>query len=181
MSKLFFDNWESLARTFLITVMSYCMLIFMLRVAGKRTLSKMNAFDLIVTVALGSTLATVMLSKDVALLDGLLAFFLLILLQYLISWLSVRSHQASNLVKSTPTLLFYKGTFLRDSMKRERIDEDEIYAVIRQNGLSSAAEVDAIVLETDGSLSLIKQLKHPNNSSLKNVAKPENLDGDERV
>ena len=50
------------------------MLVIFLRLSGKRTLSKMNAFDLVVTVALGSTLATVLLTKDVALADGALAF-----------------------------------------------------------------------------------------------------------
>ena len=69
MSKLFFDSWESIIRTSVITILAYILMIFFLRISGKRTLSKMNAFDLIVTIALGSTLATVSLSKNVALAD----------------------------------------------------------------------------------------------------------------
>ncbi len=65
----------------------------------------MNAFDFIVTVALGSTLATVILSKDVALIDGVLAFFLLIYLQFVITYLSARFKIVSHIVKSTPSLL----------------------------------------------------------------------------
>lgn len=88
MTKIFFDNWESLYRTFFITIMAYFALIFLLRISGKRSLSKMNAFDFIITVALGSTLATVLLNKSVALADGVLAFALLIGLQYIITfWL----------------------------------------------------------------------------------------------
>jgi hypothetical protein len=68
-------------------------LIAVLRWSGKRTLAKMNAFDLIVTVTLGSTLATILLSRDVALLEGLTALVLLVVLQLAASWLSVRFGQ----------------------------------------------------------------------------------------
>ncbi len=53
-----------------VVVLAYLALVFLLRISGKRTLSKMNAFDLVVTVALSSTLATMLLSKSVALLPG---------------------------------------------------------------------------------------------------------------
>ncbi len=125
MKNIFFDSWESKVRTCVITVMAYVLLIALLRVSGKRTLSKMNAFDFIVTIALGSTLATVILNKNVALVDGVLAFFLLIGLQYLITWLSARYKKVSDLVKSTPSLLVYKGKMLEEIMLKERIDEDE--------------------------------------------------------
>ena len=85
------------------------MVLLLLRVSGKRTLTRMNAFDLVVTVALGSTLATVLLIKSVALAEGLTAFMLLIFLQFVLTWLSVRSRAVSRLVKSEPTLLVYQG------------------------------------------------------------------------
>ncbi len=75
---MLFDSWLSLGRTAVVGVLAYLALVLLLRVSGKRTLSKMNAFDLVVTVALGSTLATVLLSTDVALATGILAFTLLI-------------------------------------------------------------------------------------------------------
>ena len=86
-------------------VLAYVALVFLLRISGKRTLSKMNAFDFVVTVALGSTLATILLSKDVPLAEGVLAFALLIALQYVIAWFSVRSRTVSRFVKAEPTLL----------------------------------------------------------------------------
>jgi uncharacterized membrane protein YcaP (DUF421 family) len=75
MENIFFDSWESTIRTFVITIMAYIALIAMLRISGKRTLSKMNAFDMIITIAMGSTLANVTLNKQVALVDGILALF----------------------------------------------------------------------------------------------------------
>ncbi|WP_231362619.1 hypothetical protein [Thioalkalivibrio sp. ALMg9] len=67
---MFFGGWDGLLRTLVVGVLAYVALIVFLRLSGKRTLSKMNAFDLVVTVALGSTLATVLLAKDVALAEG---------------------------------------------------------------------------------------------------------------
>ena len=55
MSQIFFDNWETLFRTLIIGVLAYVSLVILLRISGRRTLSKMNAFDMVVTVALGST------------------------------------------------------------------------------------------------------------------------------
>jgi uncharacterized membrane protein YcaP (DUF421 family) len=68
--RVFFDGWLGLFRTFVIGVFAYAFLVFALRASGKHTLSKMNAFDLVVTVALGLSLATVLLSKDVTLAEG---------------------------------------------------------------------------------------------------------------
>lgn len=121
----------------------------------------MNVFDFVVTIALGSILATVMLNKDLALADEVLAFFLLIFFQFIITYLSVRYKQISKLVKSTPALMAYKGELLKQAMIKERVNEDEIHAVIRKHGLSTLAEIDAIVLESDGNLSVIKVIKDP--------------------
>lgn len=110
-AKWFFNGWEGLGRTLVVGVLAYAALIILLRISGKRTLSKMNAFDLIVTVAFGSTLASVLLSRDVPLSDGVMAFALLIALQFIITWVSVRSGFADNMVKAEPALLFFRGSF----------------------------------------------------------------------
>ncbi len=152
---MFFDSWFGLLRVGVVGSLAYLALIVLLRVSGKRTLSKMNAFDFVVTVALGSTLATVLLSKDVALVEGVVAFMLLIGTQYLITWLSVRSSVVRRLVKSEPSLLFHNGDFLAAAMKRERVTEDEVLAAARQQGKPSLEQVGAVVLETDGTFSIL--------------------------
>ncbi|QJX46250.1 DUF421 domain-containing protein [Hymenobacter taeanensis] len=157
MEQIFFTSWTSILRTIIIAVAAYAGLILMLRGSGKRTLSKMNAFDFIVTVALGSTLATVLLTKSVALADGLLAFALLIGLQYLLTWLSVRYKAVDELIKGQPALLVYQGQLLHTAMKAERVTEGEIMASLREHGLSNLMQVEAVVLETEGSLSVIKK------------------------
>ena len=102
---MFFESWASLLRVLLSGVLSYCALVVLLRLSGKRTLSKMNAFDLVITVALGSTLATILLDNSIPIVNGVSAFGLLILLQYGITWASVRSDRIRSLVKSEPTAL----------------------------------------------------------------------------
>lgn len=156
MTEFLFDDWRGLWRTLLVGVLAYIALVALLRSSGKRTLAKMNAFDFIVTVALGSTLATVLLSKDVALAEGVLAFIVLILLQFSVAWLSVRSPWVEALVKSEPTLLLYRGQLLRPAMQRERVSQTEIEAAVRQQGSADPADVAAVVLETDGTFSVIK-------------------------
>ena len=87
---MLFQNWEGIVRTIVVGVLAYVTLILFLRISGKRTLAKLNAFDLVVTVALGSTFATILLNRNVSLAEGALAFALLIGLQYVVTWSSVR-------------------------------------------------------------------------------------------
>ena len=95
-----FGGWSGLVRVAVVGALAHVALVALLRVPGKRTLSKMNAFDLVVTVALGSMLATIILSKSTALIEGVLAMALLIGLQLTITWLSVRSSTVGELVTS---------------------------------------------------------------------------------
>lgn len=172
--QIFFDTWAGLGRTLVIGVLAYAALVVGLRISGKRTLSKMNAFDLVVTVALGSTLATVLLSKDVALAEGVLAFLVLIGLQYVLAWLSSRpgelARRFQNLVKSEPTLLFHRGRFLEKAMRRERVAEVEVLAALRGEGIANVQEVEAVVLEADGTLSVIPKSGAVSAGSLENVS-----------
>ncbi|OXT15846.1 hypothetical protein B9K06_18885 [Bacillus sp. OG2] len=168
---MFFNSWDHIYRTVIVGVCSYLLLILVLRISGKRTLSKMNAFDLIVTVALGSTLATILLNKKVALTEGFVAFCVLIGLQYLVAWTSVHSKTVSKLIKSNPTLLYYKGSYLHDEMKKERVLEVEILQAARSQGLSSLEQAEAVVLESDGSFSVIKKSDKEESSTLQNISK----------
>lgn len=152
---MFFDNPAGLGRIIVAAVLAYGWLVLVLRVAGKRSLAKLNAFDLVVTVALGSTLATVLLSKDVPLLEGMLAFAALAALQWVVSRLSISSRWFKRLVRSDPRLLFEQGRYREAAMTDERVTRSEIDAAIRGAGFGRPDAVGAVVLETDGSLSVI--------------------------
>ncbi len=148
-------GWPAIARTVIVGVLAYGALIILLRVSGKRTLSKFNAFDFVVTVAIGSTLATVLLSDTVALAQGVTALATLLLLQFVITWLSVRVPFIRGLVKSEPKLLFYRGAYVDEALRRERVTRDELHAAARRLGRASLSGVEAAVLETDGTITII--------------------------
>jgi uncharacterized membrane protein YcaP (DUF421 family) len=167
---MLFNSWDAVWRTLIVGVLAYSSLVLLLRISGKRTLSKMNAFDLIVTVALGSTLATILLNKNVALVEGISAFFILIALQYLVAWLSIRSYGFKKLIKSDPKLIFYQGKYLKENIVKERVLEVEILQAARSSGINSMEQVEAVVLETDGRISVIKKSDSKTNT-LDNVYK----------
>lgn len=150
-------------------IIAYITIVIVLRLSGKRTLSKWNSFDFIVTVALGSVLASGLTSTSDAFGKNILAFGLLVLLQFMITWIAVRSSIIQKLIKSEPSLLLYRGEMQRDVMKRQRVTEGEILAAIRTHEMSAVEEVDAVILETDGSFSIIKDLDNSSASALKDV------------
>ena len=152
---MFFDTWSGLGRVIVISACAYAALVLVLRISGKRTLGKLNAFDLAVTVAIGSTLATVLLSKDVALAEGILAFVLLAGLQWAVTRASVRWNRFERLVRSDPRLLVENGQYLDDAIAAERLTRSEVDQAIRNSGIGRIEQVAAAVLETDGSFSVI--------------------------
>lgn len=172
MSGIFFSDGAVLLRTLIVGLLSYIALIILLRLSGRRTLSKMNAFDLVITVALGSTFATVLLNRDVSLAEGSLAFALLIALQYGVTWSSVRAGWVRKLVTGEPALLLYQGHFLDAAMKTSRMTHDEIRAAIRAAGHGAIEQIEAVVLETDGSVSVISSTSAQTCSALADVNRP---------
>lgn len=152
---IFFDTWIGLLRIVLVGTAAYAAPIVMLRISGKRTRSKLDACDLVVTVASGLTLATVLLNDGVRLFEGLVAFALLICLQFSITRVSVRSDRIGDLVKAEPTLLVHRGRYLDTSMRQRRVTRDEIVATIRAGDWSHISDVGLVVLETEGSMPVV--------------------------
>ncbi|MEX2621256.1 MAG: YetF domain-containing protein [Egibacteraceae bacterium] len=168
---MFFDDWNALLRTAVVAPLAYLVLLLVLRVSGKRALSQLNAFDLIVSVALGSVLASVAVSPDVSLAGGATAFALLAGLQYAAASLSTRLPGFQRLIKAAPTLLVRDGSLLEEAMERQRVTHAAILQVLRQEGLSSVDDVAAVVLETDGSFSVVRDAPEPGRrATLENVA-----------
>ncbi|SHI88560.1 DUF421 domain-containing protein [Wenxinia saemankumensis] len=156
-SNMLFQNWSGILRTLLVGALAYIGLVAMLRISGKRTLAQLNAFDLVVTVAIGSVLASILLSESVALAEGLTAFALLIGLQWIVAWSSVRSERFAGLVRSEASLLMRNGEIQHAALRRERVTETELMTVIRASSVPDPNDVTAVILETDGSFSVVAQ------------------------
>ncbi|SEO76171.1 Uncharacterized membrane protein YcaP, DUF421 family [Salinihabitans flavidus] len=153
---MFFQSWSGIARTIIVGTLAYLFLVVSLRVSGKRTLAKLNAFDLVITVAFGSTLASILLGEDVALTEGMTALVLLIALQYAVTALSVRSKGFARAVRSEPTLLLRDGEPLPEAMRKARVTRAELETVVRTEGQRGTKEIAAVILESDGSFSVIR-------------------------
>lgn len=144
-------------RILVIGVCGYSALILILRISGTRTLSKMNSFDFIVTIALGSTFATSLLQKSVSLADAVFAFTLLVGLQYVLTYFSVKSPKFNRLVKDKPVLLFAEGEFLEEPMLKAHVGREEVIAGIRKQGIPSMDEVLFVILETNGEIIAVRK------------------------
>lgn len=156
MENIIFENWESTIRTGVLTVLGYLAMVFLLRISGKRTLSKMNAFDFVVTIALGSCLASISLNKSVTLIDGALAISLFILMQFIFTYLSVHIKGFRTLVTSRPVIVFYNGQFLDKELKKQRLTNEEVYNECRLKGYANLDQVYLVILESTGEISVIE-------------------------
>lgn len=155
---MFLDSLDVLLRTLLGALLTYILIVFILRISGKRTLAKWNAFDFVVTIALGSMVATTIISKSTTIMQGATALAGLVLLQWLVTSISVRVPWFRQVIKGDPTLLLRNGEFRHAVMKKARVTESEILAAIRESGIGEVAGVDAVVLENDGSFSVIESV-----------------------
>mgnify|MGYP003119261630 CR=1 FL=1 len=166
---MWFDSWSDIWRVLLVGPASYAALVLVLRTSGKRTLSKLNAFDLVVTVALGSTLATIFLSKDVSWSEGVVALAVLALLQLLVAAVTSRLPVVRSAVTAGPTLLLRDGEMLEQALRDARLTAAEVRQAIRGNGVGDVAMVAAVVLESDGSLSVVTREQSGDLSALEDL------------
>lgn len=152
---ILFDNWNKLFRIFMMALLVYPFLIILLRTSGKRSLTKVNIFDFIITVAYGASFASILLTNTVTFADGALLLFMLTALQFILSKLEVHFDFFAKLVKSKPVFLYVDGQIKEAAVKKNRLKEQDLKGAIRKEGLFSYNQVEAIVLEGDGTLAVI--------------------------
>jgi uncharacterized membrane protein YcaP (DUF421 family) len=169
----FFDSWYNVGRTVTLSIIGFAALMTMLRVSGKRVLSKLNVFDFVFVVAVGSVFAATIIEKDVTLVEGLASLATLIGIQVVLAKLAVYSPTAERIINGTPTLLLSHGKFIPHALRKERVTEEEVRAAIREEGVTRVEDVDAVVLENDGTLTVAWKSKKPGASSLVDAEVPD--------
>ncbi|NIB99566.1 YetF domain-containing protein [Halobacterium sp. R2-5] len=152
----YFGGSTPIVRIVVVGVAMYVALITFLRLSGSRTLSDMNAFDFIVTVAIGSVFGRALTARRVALAEALAAFALLIALQYIVTWVQVRWPGVQRGVTNPPALVYFQDDFVEGELRSERVTKSEIHAAVRKKGFADTSEVDAVVLESSGEFSVIE-------------------------
>ncbi|MDZ7883764.1 MAG: DUF421 domain-containing protein [Mycobacterium sp.] len=166
---MWFDSWAQILRVLTAGVVAYIAVVLVLRVAGKRTLAKLNAFDLVVTVAFGSTLATIFLNATVSIAEGVTALALLAALQIVAALISSHVRKGHAVMTSRPTALVTHGRFRDAALRRQRISAAEVRQAVRSSGNGDMNAVAAVVLESDGSLSVITEDSMGDHSALLGV------------
>lgn len=153
-----FGGWRPLLRILVVGAPAFAGLLLLLRASGKHSLTKSNAYGFVVTVALGSTLSSGVISGDVSLAEGLAAVGLLLGLQHGLSLLNSRTRWAARLFTNEPRVVLLNGGMVQEALREERVNESEVRAAVRSSGVASLEEVALVVLETDGSFSVIRSV-----------------------
>jgi uncharacterized membrane protein YcaP (DUF421 family) len=161
-----FDSWEHVLRSALTAAAIYIVIVVAIRVVGEKALAKMSGYDMIVTVALGSLVATLPLTTSVSLVDAIAAAVTFLGLQQLTRYLQSRYRVVHTLVRERPHLLLWNGEMLQDRLLESDISADEVRAAVRRSGILSLAQVRAAVLENDGEWSIIPQSDTPDLSAM---------------
>lgn len=167
---IFFGGWEQVARAVITAPIVYAAVVLFIRMSGKRSTSQMNNFDWIVTVAMGSMVASAIIMKDTGVATVLAGLGALLVIQWTVTKTLTFSPLAKRLIKARPTLLYYQGEFLKENMASERVLEAEIMAAVRESGFGTLDDVGAVILETDADLSVIPRADGRTLTSLDGVS-----------
>ena len=169
-------DWNEIADTVLSAILFYFLIVVLVRVFGKRSTAQLNNFDWIINITVGSLAASGILLESVPVVRAAAAILTIMVLQFILTWLVIRVGAISRMVKASPTLLFHKGEYLQDTMRRARISKEEICSALREHGLADA-DANWVILETNGQMTVIpkQDIDLPQAVALDNVERPERL------
>jgi uncharacterized membrane protein YcaP (DUF421 family) len=138
-------------------VFLYLFVIFVMRVIGRRELSSMTPFDLVLLIILGDAIQQGLTQDDYSVTGAVIAVAAIATMQVLTSYISFRSKQARRVLEGDPLVIVDRGKLVRDNLVRERMTEDEVAEEARQQQISSLEDVEWAILESNGSISFIKK------------------------
>ncbi|MER1954458.1 MAG: YetF domain-containing protein [Desemzia incerta] len=156
--KLLFDGWQSTVRITLTTIFLYLILIVLLKIFGSRSVSSFSVYDMIATITIGSVISSTLVLKEINLINGMVAIIVLLVLQFSLSKLVTKWEGLYPFANPTPKVVFYKGEFKNESMKKVRVNKEEIYSAIRREAGTTSDNVEAVLLEPNGDLTVIKNI-----------------------
>jgi len=138
-------------------IVIYIFTIIMLRIAGKRRIAHLSAFDILIIIALGSAVGDVMVYGEdvVPLMNGIVVVFAVIALQIIVSKLTEHNKSLSYLVHGKGTEVIRRGHIVHHNLEAEDLTEDELMELLRERGVEKASQVKEAVLEKSGELGVI--------------------------
>ena len=160
------------------TVGIYTAVILFTRLNGLRTFSKMSSYDFAITVAVGSVVASTVLSETPSLVEGSVALGALYLCQRAVAWARIHL-DASRWVDNEPVVLMVGDTLFHETLTETRVTEDDVYAKLREANVLDFDEVQAVVLESTGDIAVLHgdpENKRLNPALLKGVRNKEKVE-----
>ena len=154
--KWFAIEWQQVVGVSLSALGLYLGLIAFTRLIGLRSFSKLSSYDFAMTVAIGSILASTILSDSPSLSQGLVAVAVLFLIQFTISVIRRKFKPLKSLIDNQAIILMAHGEYFCDNLKEANLTKSDVQEVLRKNGIKSKSEVFAIIMETTGDMSVIK-------------------------
>ncbi|MGP5436946.1 DUF421 domain-containing protein [Psychrobacter alimentarius] len=149
-------DWPQVLGISLSAIGFYIGLMLFTRLMGLRSFSKLSSHDFAMTVAIGSILASTVISDTPALLQGLFAVAVLFLIQGVISVIRRKVKPLKALIDNQAIILMAHGEYFRDNLKEANLATSDVQEVLRKNGIKSKTEVFAVIMETTGDMSVIK-------------------------
>jgi uncharacterized membrane protein YcaP (DUF421 family) len=138
-------------------IVLYVFIVFVMRVIGRRELSSMTPFDLILLIVLGDAVQQGLTQDDYSVTGAILAVATIATLQVFTSYLSFRSRRARTVLEGEPIVVVDHGKLVDHNIKRERMTQDEVAEEMRQQQIGSLDEVEWAILESNGQISFIKK------------------------
>ncbi len=149
---------------FVRTIILYTIVVVVMRIMGKRQIGQLQPFELAIAIMISDLAAVPMQNTGIPLLHGIIPILTLLILQLLISFLSIRSLRARAIICGKPTILIEKGQIIESSLNKELYTLNDLLEQLRISNHPNIADVDYAILETNGQLSVIpKSQKRPLN------------------
>ncbi len=136
------------------TIFLYLVLIFVIRMMGKRQVGEMEPSEFVVTMLVANLASIPMQDGAIPLFSGLVPILTVLGMELVISWLTVKSIAMRKLFCGKPVILVENGRILEDNLRATRVTLDELTGHLRQKDVLSVADVQYAILETNGELSV---------------------------
>ena len=161
------------------TVFMYVIIFIVLRLMGKREIGKLSVLDLVISVMIAEIAVIEIEQVDNNLLHGIVPIVVLLIIQIISAFLSMKSRKVRLLLDGKPTVVVANGEIYRDELKKQRYNLDDLMLQLRENGVTSVSEIDFAILETSGKLSVIP--KSNDDVIVGSSLSSENFDGNEKL
>lgn len=155
---LLFSNWTALFRILVTTIVLYFALVIFMKLFGSRSASSFSVYDMIVTITIGSVVSSTLLTKEVNLLNGISGVLILLFLQFFLSKIIGKWEKLYPFTNPSPKVVFLEGEYKTENMKKTRVNKEEILSAIRREAGTTSDQIYAVLLETNGELSVIQEV-----------------------